>query len=61
MGAACRGSGEIAGVFSEVEPTGRRGAGCGFGVPSRVYVNVNGNDRTIGRFQVVERTPVPER
>ena len=45
MGAACRGSGAIAGEFSEVEPTGRRGVGCGFGVPSRECVVVTGNDR----------------
>ena len=45
MGAARRGSGAIAGVFSEVEPTGRRGARCGVGVPSRECVVVTGNDR----------------
>ena len=45
MGAACRGGGAIAGVFSRVEPTGRRGAGCGFGVFGRDCVAVIGNDR----------------
>ena len=29
IGASCRGGGAIAGVFSGVEPTGRRSAGCG--------------------------------
>ena len=32
MDAACRGGGAIAGIFKRVEPTGRRGAGRGFGV-----------------------------
>ena len=45
MGAACRGSGAMPGVVSEVEATGRRGAGCGFSVPSRECVVVTGNDR----------------
>ena len=45
MDAACRGGGAIAGVFSRVEPTGRRGAGCGFGVLGRDSVVVTGNDR----------------
>ena len=40
MGAACRGGGAMAGVFSGVEPIGRRGAGCAFGVLGRDWVVV---------------------
>ena len=49
MGAACRGGGAIAGVLSVVEPIGRRGAGCGFGVLGKdcVAVTWNGKDDRI--------------
>ena len=58
MRAACRGSGAIAGVFSEVVEEVRAAAS--------VYPVGNaslslGTTGTIGRFQVVERTPVTER
>ena len=58
MGAACRGGGAIAGVFSRVEPTSRRGVGCRFGVLGRDCV---GTTATMRRFQVVEMTPVTAR
>ena len=46
MGAACRGGGAKSGVFSRVEPTGRRSdAGYVFGVLRRDCVVVTGNDR----------------
>lgn len=45
MGAAGRGGGAIAGVLSAVEPIGRRGAGCSFGVLGKDCVVVTGNDK----------------
>ena len=47
MGVVCCGGGAIAGVFSRVEPTSRRDAGCCFGVLSRDCV---GTTATIRRF-----------
>ena len=44
MDAACRGGGAIAGVFSGVGPTVRRGAGGGFGVLGR---DCDRDDRTL--------------
>ena len=44
MDAACRGGGAIAGVFNRVEPTVRRGPGCGFGVLGR---ECDREDRTL--------------
>ena len=46
MDAACRGDGAIAGVFSRVELTVRKGPGGGFGVLGRDCVVATGNDRT---------------
>ena len=45
MGPACRGGGAIACIFSRVEPTGRRGAGCGFSLLRRECAAVTGNDQ----------------
>ena len=45
MGAACRGGGAIVGALNVVEPFGRRGAGCAFGVLGRDCVVVTGNDK----------------
>ena len=50
MDAACRGGDAIAGVFSGVVPTARRGARCGFGVLSMDSVVATGkgrDDRTL--------------
>ena len=58
MDAACRGGGAIACVFSGVEPTGRRAAGCGFGTRQGLSLGTTG---TIGHFQMVGKTPVAER
>lgn len=44
MGAACRGGGAIAGVL-RVEPIGRSGAGCDFGVLGKDCVAVTGNEK----------------
>jgi hypothetical protein len=45
MGAVCRGGGALAGVLSAVEPIGRRGPGCDFGVLGNDCVVVTGNDK----------------
>ena len=58
MDAAYRGGGAIAGVFSRVEQTGRRGALRGRCTRRGLLPERTG---TIGRFQMVERAPETER
>ena len=60
MGSACRGGGAIAGVFSQVTPTGRRDAAAVLVYSVRTVSLSLGTTGTIGRLQVVEKAPVTE-